>query len=95
MPLSVPGAASSTPTMSTTGGMTIGRIVMPSNRRCTRGSRRCTQIAVGTMSASVITMVTSASDSDSVNASTKPDLAPMPVSAPTPSGPETENSSAA
>ena len=37
-----PGATCSSPTISTTGGMTIGRIVIPSSSRRSRGSRRCT-----------------------------------------------------
>jgi hypothetical protein len=35
-----PGAMASTPTISTTGGMTIGRIVIPSSSRRSFGSRR-------------------------------------------------------
>jgi hypothetical protein len=40
--LSHPGATWSTPTISTTGGMTIGRIVSPSRTRRSPGSRRWT-----------------------------------------------------
>jgi hypothetical protein len=40
VPLRKPGAIASTPTISTTGGMTIGRIVIPSSSRRRPGSRR-------------------------------------------------------
>src|SRR5262245_61729020 len=62
----------STPRISTTGGITIGRIVIVSMIRRTFGSRRCTQMTVGTISTRVSTVVITASWSDSLNASLKP-----------------------
>ena len=46
--------------------MTIGRIVIVSMMRRTFGSRRCTQMTVGTISTRVSTVVIAASRSDSV-----------------------------
>ncbi len=67
-----PGATSSTPTIRTTGGITIGRIVTPSMTRRSRGSRRCTYTVVGSMSAMVSTVVMTASLTDSSKAAEKP-----------------------
>ena len=52
--------------------MTIGRIVIVSMMRRTFGSRRCTQMTVGTISTRVSTVVIAASRSDSVKAALKP-----------------------
>jgi hypothetical protein len=58
------GASWRTPTMSTTGGITIGRRVMPSKSRRNLGTRRWMKTAVGTISSRVITVVMRASRSD-------------------------------
>ena len=66
-----PGAISSTPTIRTTGGITMGRIVTPPYRR-SRGSRRCTYTVVGSISAMVSTVVMTASLTDSSKAAENP-----------------------
>jgi hypothetical protein len=51
------GAEPRTPTMSTMGGTTIGRIVMKSIIGRSLGKRRCTKMAVGTIKSSSTTAV--------------------------------------
>jgi hypothetical protein len=72
VPLRKPGAIASTPTISTTGGITIGKIVIPSSSRRRPGSRRCTYTAVGSMSAMVITVVMTASRTERPSDELKP-----------------------